>query len=167
MHAIVSLQHFCESHGPQLLLSTQRLPALPAAAAASGPAAAKSCGACGWAGAAAGYATRDAETQALFLSRHYPSKPEMFALVRRACVRSLSSEMCPGREGPLLFGDRLHGYAFSYNFTLVDPAARGGLRHYSISLVMADGLQLVSCWPFLTRHVHILVRDLKAKVWRG
>jgi len=29
--------------------------------------------------------------------------------MRTACVKSLSSEFCPGREGPLLFGDPENG----------------------------------------------------------
>lgn len=38
---------------------------------------------------------------------------------------SLSCEICPGREGPVIFGDSLKGYVFSYTFSLKDVEARG------------------------------------------
>ncbi len=37
-------------------------------------------------------------------------------MVRQACVRSLSCEVCPGREGPIFFGDDHRGHVFSYTF---------------------------------------------------
>jgi folliculin len=108
--------------------------------------------------------TKDGGAVTQYISQQAPRRTEVYAVARRACVRSLSSELAPGRDGPLLFGDTQHGYAFSYTFTLRDTRARGGLRHYSFTLVMADAVHLVGCWPFLTRHLHVLVRDLKLRV---
>ena len=164
MQGVLSLQHFCETHGPQILMSTQamhctksrpqsaaiaagatgeRLGAEEAtggeggettrtavgtmeATAASGAATntaigtgnaglgargagsatggaesatGSQCAACGWTASVNGYTTMDPDpdSKLQFISRHYPPRPDVFALVRRACVRSLSSEMCPGR----------------------------------------------------------------------
>lgn len=55
-----------------------------------------------------------------FISTHTPREQEVFSFLRRACVRSLSCEVCPGREGPLFFGDAESGYVFSYAFFLRD-----------------------------------------------
>lgn len=174
MQGVLNLNHFCEQHGPQLLLSTQAFhqPVTAAHAgceagavlASSSSSSSSHCGACGWAAGASSLHSHDSETSTTYISRHYPQRPEVFSLVRRACVRSLSSELCPGRDGPLLFGDGHHGCTLSFNFALTDVQARGGLRHYSLTLVMADSLQLISAWPFLVRHMAVLVKDLKARV---
>ncbi len=84
--------------------------------------------------------------------------------MRQACVRSLSCEVCPSREGPVLFGDDRRGYVFSYTFFLRDSNARGFQRWYSIVIVMADRLRLVSSWHFLVKTISEFVARLQAAV---
>lgn len=38
---------------------------------------------------------------------------------------SLSCEICPGREGPIFFGEDANGYVLSHTFFLKDSQARG------------------------------------------
>ena len=38
---------------------------------------------------------------------------------------SLSCEICPGREGPIFFGEDANGYVLSHTFYLKDSQARG------------------------------------------
>jgi folliculin len=85
----------------------------------------------------------------------------MYSTVRQACVRSLSCEVCPTREGPLLFGDDQRGYVFSYTFFLRDSSARGSQRWYSIILIMADRLRLVSAWDFLVAQITQFILKLQ------
>ena len=88
----------------------------------------------------------------------------MFSMLRRACVRSLSCEVCPGREGALFFGDSENGYTFSYAFFLRDNKARGSQRWYSLVFVMADHVHLINSWPFLVKFARALILELQAKV---
>ena len=44
---------------------------------------------------------------------------------------SLSCEVCPGREGPIMFGDEASGYVFSHTFFLKDTQSRGFQRWYA------------------------------------
>ena len=50
----------------------------------------------------------------------------------------LLSQVCPGREGPIFFGDSDTRYVLSYTFHLKDTKARGGRRLYSIIVVSTD-----------------------------
>jgi hypothetical protein len=46
------------------------------------------------------------------------------------CIFSLSCEICPGREGPIFFGEDANGYVLSHTFFLKDSQARGLQRWY-------------------------------------
>ena len=96
-----------------------------------------------------GFVSFDKQAGVRYTSMQHPNNSETFRLVRQACVRSLSSEVCPGREGPILFGDEQHGYVISYTFYVKDILARGSQRWYSIICIMADRVFLVQSWPFL------------------
>ena len=96
-----------------------------------------------------GFVSHDKSTGVSYTSMQHPNNPDVFRLVRQACVRSLSCEVCPGREGPIMFGDEQHGYVISYTFYVKDNMARGGQRWYSIICIMVDRVFLVQSWPFL------------------
>lgn len=86
------------------------------------------CGGCGWWLSGSGLASIDQDTRTAFISSKCPTRPELFSLVRQACVRALSCEVLPGRECPMLFGNAGQGFALSLGFFLPDHAARGGQR---------------------------------------
>jgi len=110
-----------------------------------------------------GYITNDKEAKVRYVSSQQPHQDELFSIVRQACIRSLSSEVCPGREGPIFFGDSDTRYVISYTFHLSDSKSRGGRRLYSIIVVMMDKIYLLNSWPFLVKHLHNIVRDMQAK----
>uniref|UniRef100_A0A5F9C1K3 Folliculin n=1 Tax=Oryctolagus cuniculus TaxID=9986 RepID=A0A5F9C1K3_RABIT len=87
-----------------------------------------------------GYISHDKETSIKYVSHQHPNHPQLFSIVRQACVRSLSCEVCPGREGPIFFGDEQHGFVFSHTFFIKDSLARGFQRWYSI-IAIIDELQ--------------------------
>ncbi|EDQ91154.1 uncharacterized protein MONBRDRAFT_15082 [Monosiga brevicollis MX1] len=122
------------------------------------------CAACGWRVHSPGFISYDHDAAASYVSRHHPTRPEVYSILRQACLRALSSEVCVYRHGPLIFGDQEHGFCFSYNFTVADPDARGGLRQYCFLLLMSDILRLVASWHFLRHHLQILIRDMTSKV---
>ncbi|KAI8882202.1 hypothetical protein K501DRAFT_324120 [Backusella circina FSU 941] len=91
-----------------------------------------------------------------------PQQNHLYKAVRLACVRSLTAEFCPGRDGPVLFGDDENGYVMSYMFKLRDSQARGEARFYSLMMLMTDRVYLVSCWPFLVSAFKSMARNLQA-----
>lgn len=109
-----------------------------------------------------GFVSIDNETGIRFLSHQHPRQPQLFSVVRQACVRSLSCEVCPGREGPIFFGDEQHGFVFSHTFFIKDSLARGFQRWYSIVMVAMDRIYLINSWPFLLRHLRLTIQSLQS-----
>ncbi|KAI7881335.1 hypothetical protein K492DRAFT_177161 [Lichtheimia hyalospora FSU 10163] len=92
-----------------------------------------------------------------------PQQLHLYKAVRLACVRSLTTEFCPGREGPVLFGDEENGYVMSYLFKIRDAQARGEARFYAIMILMTDRVFLISCWPFLVSSFRSMAINLQEK----
>uniref|UniRef100_A0A8C4GFC8 Folliculin n=1 Tax=Dicentrarchus labrax TaxID=13489 RepID=A0A8C4GFC8_DICLA len=109
-----------------------------------------------------GFVSIDDETGIRFLSHQHPRQSQLFSVVRQACVRSLSCEVCPGREGPIFFGDEQHGFVFSHTFFIKDSLARGFQRWYSIVMVAMDRIYLINSWPFLLRHLRLTIQSLQS-----
>ncbi|XP_061456405.1 folliculin isoform X2 [Rhineura floridana] len=110
-----------------------------------------------------GYVSHDKETSIKYVSHQHPNHPQLFSIVRQACVRSLSCEVCPGREGPIFFGDEQHGFVFSHTFFIKDSLARGFQRWYSIITIMMDRIYLINSWPFLLGKIRGIIDELQGK----
>ena len=174
MNGILALCHFCEQHGPTLVFTTQALRNTSSFddlsvdvkkstdAVSEGPS--SSCEACGWTADSPCFITHDEESNSTLVSQHQPRRTELYSVVRRACLRALSSEISPSRNGGIVFGDHEQGYTFSYTFALHDGKARGGLRRYSLLMVMSDVMHLVSSWLFLDQHLQVLAQELSGRV---
>ncbi|KAI4873569.1 hypothetical protein NFI96_026258 [Prochilodus magdalenae] len=187
MNALVALCHFCELHGPRTLFCTEAVhppsPSNPQAGSAllgdreveregegltmransSATQRADMCEGCRSLPAShPGFVSVDSETGIRFLSHQHPRQPQLFSVVRQACVRSLSCEVCPGREGPIFFGDEQHGFVFSHTFFIKDSLARGFQRWYSIVMVAMDRIYLINSWPFLLRHLKLTIQSLQS-----
>ncbi|XP_072045246.1 LOW QUALITY PROTEIN: folliculin-like [Amphiura filiformis] len=109
------------------------------------------------------FISHDHDAQICYISTQYPRHPQVFTVVRQACIRSLSCEVCPGREGPIFVGDEHNGYVLSYTFFVKDSQARGFQRWYSIIVVMMDRIFLLNSWPFLISNIRSLIDELQAK----
>ncbi|KAG0729756.1 Folliculin [Chionoecetes opilio] len=108
-----------------------------------------------------GYISNDDGARVSYISSQYPLQPELYILVREACIRSLSCEVCPGKEGPIYFGDEARGHVLSYTFFLRDVQARGFQRWYSIMVLMKDKMLLLNSWPFIVKHLKQIISNLQ------
>ncbi|XP_063444836.1 folliculin-like [Mytilus trossulus] len=183
MNAIIALCHFCEGHGPQVMFCTQpthpkeqaELSHEEAAALLSNrvrspsgdsPVSSKSEHTCeGCYSVKTGFVSHDNDAPISYISSKYPNptQPEIYSLVRNACLRSLSGEVCPGNEGAIFFGNDQQGHVLSYTFQLKDNLARGFQRKYSIIVMMMDKIYLLNSWPFLVPHLKLLIENLQEK----
>lgn len=179
MNAIISLCHFCELHGPKILYCTQPFrpqePKPSESEETEGDVTHKikpsvvvpnsnvkdRCDGCK--SVQMGFVSHDEEAKVSYVSTQQPYNPEVFTRIRQACLRSLSSEVCPGREGPIFFGDTQCGHVLSYTFYIPDTQARGMHRWYSILVVMMDKIYLLNSWPFLVPHIQIVIQSLQKK----
>ncbi|KAL0094013.1 vesicle coat protein [Phycomyces blakesleeanus] len=108
--------------------------------------------------------TRDEEDPSVsYIGSKAPQQLHLYKAVRLACVRSLTTEFCPGRDGPVLFGDDENGYVMSYMFKLRDSQARGEVRFYSLMMLMTDRVYLISCWPFLVSAFRSMAINLQER----
>lgn len=71
--------------------------------------------------------------------------------------------MYPAREGPIFFGDDHRSQVLSYAFNLQDSHARGCQRLFSVTVVMMDKIFLLNSWPFLVKHIQLVIDYLKSK----
>ncbi|KAK2180129.1 hypothetical protein NP493_458g03052 [Ridgeia piscesae] len=110
-----------------------------------------------------GFISNDQEAKVSYVSSQQPERPELFSIVRQACLRSLSCEVCPGREGPIFFGDDHRGHVLSYTFFMKDSQARGFQHWYSIIVVMMDKVYLLNSWPFLVKYIRTVIDELQDK----
>lgn len=90
------------------------------------------------------------------------NKPILLFLCHYLFSLFLYGQVCPGREGPIFFGDEQHGFVFSHTFFIKDSLARGFQRWYSIVLVAMDRIYLINSWPFLLRHLKLTIQSLQS-----
>jgi len=109
-----------------------------------------------------GFISDDIENNMTYITTRYPYLSRLYPIVRQACVRSLSCEFCPGREGAIFFGDEQNGYSLSYIFKLKDIQARGFQRWYSISFLHSDKSFIIASWGFLVSKFKATAKDLQA-----
>ncbi|KAH8869469.1 Folliculin [Schistosoma japonicum] len=96
-----------------------------------------------------------------YISTQFVKDADLGTHVRNACLRSLSSEVCPGQVGAFYFGDELNGHVLSYNFPLNDSRARGNQSRYSILVLSWDKIHLLSLWSFLISNISRMVSRLR------
>ena len=69
-----------------------------------------------------------------YMSTSKPADAEIYALLQKACIRTLSCEQLPRglTSGSLSFCDPSAGYTIAYKFRLRDSHARGSHRSYAL-----------------------------------
>jgi hypothetical protein len=69
-----------------------------------------------------------------YVSTRQPLSPTTYSLLRRSCIRTLSTEVLPSSKpsGPIVFGDWVAGHTIAYVFRLKDPRSRGAKRTYAL-----------------------------------
>ncbi|XP_069701383.1 folliculin isoform X2 [Periplaneta americana] len=186
MNAVISLCHFCELHGPSVLFVTQAFhepngpvtqPDIQQPKRCYGNATGRlglrdtgsnntsvSCEAChSLTPTNRGFLSNDHEGRISYLSTQQATQHDVATLVRQACIRSLSCEVSPGKEGPVFFGDEVRGHVLSYTFFLKDAQARGFHRWFSITILMKDKFFLLNSWPFLVENIQVTISELQSK----
>ncbi|XP_055376191.1 folliculin [Condylostylus longicornis] len=155
MNAVISLCHFCETHGPSSILCTQSLKETKVEdinfdlTQSSN----KLCPACNSIESTV-MLSRDENAGISYLSTQGPIFPELYGLIKQASVRSLSCEISSKKDGGFVFfGDALNGHILSHTFHVSDLQARGFYQLFSIVIIMKDKYYLLNMKPFLAKHI--------------
>ena len=192
MNAIVALCHFCDHHGPRVMLCTQPFhgvldaqllfdstqhPREPKVSedvsitlsGEDGSAAALQhiCDACrSFPVGRAGVVSHDAKTNVYYVSTQRPLEKSTFAIARQACLGSLTFEGPQGFEGPMLFGENPDIYVLSYQFFLADSQARGRRRRFSLITVMKDRYFLINSWTFIVSNFRRIIKGWQDRAFK-
>ncbi len=87
----------------------------------------------------------------------------LYAMVRQVCVRSLSCEHVPGREGPVIFGQEKNGAVLSYPFQIADSQSRGFSRTYSLCAIHRDAAVLLAATRFVSASFVAVQKEMRAR----
>jgi len=101
-----------------------------------------------------------------FVSSQSCLTPQLNNLIRHACIRSISCEVSPNREGPVLFSDPSVATILSHSFFLKDSKARGFKRYYSLILISKEKQHLITSWDLVVGRFSKIIRLLQAKADR-
>lgn len=108
-----------------------------------------------------GFVSQDFTAKTAYVSTQFPVDPTVASIVRSACMRSLSCEVLPGREGPVYFGDDVNGHVISYAFFIKDHSARGYQVKYSFLVISWDQIFLMNLWPFIVKNFECMASRLQ------
>ena len=185
MNLILVFCHFCEIHGPSVVLFTKKWEELSQNTIHKMERIdqdddeednEKNCVGCRFYSSQLkfgfrAFICRDKDYQSKFISQgldryinYDDQENEEINLIKHACVRSLSCEVCPeGREGHIFFGDDERGHVISYCFILKDSTARGFQRFYSILAFSKEKAQLLQDYDNLVCHFERIIKKLQNK----
>ncbi|GAM25108.1 hypothetical protein SAMD00019534_082830 [Acytostelium subglobosum LB1] len=109
-----------------------------------------------------GLVSQDALNSNLYyVSTHQPSNTS-YSQIRTACVRSLSCELVPGREGPVYISSN-DGYFLSYMFKVNDIRARGSARWYGFLFLLGESSSLVNYFSWIVSCFRSMANEMKER----
>jgi len=190
MPGLIALCHFCEFHGPSVIMITQSIRdcQIPSADHLNGSAKTEmvhvsdpkmygcqklfsddqikrdkgGCEGCWSVGCHDNFIiSNDHEGKRTFASSQSVINPELLNLIRHAVIRSISCEISTNREGPIIFSDPTVSTVLANNFFLKDSRARGFQRYYSIIVVTREREHLISNWHQINKAVSEIIEPLK------
>jgi len=176
---LVALGHFCEFHGPALVMVTQgasphikelqsECPSrLLAAARAQEQVSPLDCDGCQSLSGHQNFLIskekdENSSSSRTWVSSQAPLAPELASLVRHAVLRAISCEVIPAKEGPVLFSSTSSS-VLSHAFSLRDSRARGCRRQYAILLLSKERHPLVQHWAVLQERVQDIIISMQKK----
>ncbi|CAF1396116.1 unnamed protein product [Adineta ricciae] len=171
MNASCALQHFCDLHGPQILLCTEARTYIPGDnddedlkafysqyIKSENPQGKVECKSCTLSPEHTLVSTIDLSNHMLYISSPSTPNQDLFKNIRNACVRSLNIEKSVEVDAPIIFGDPENGYCLSLAFSCKDFHARGSQRLYSLCYLCSDKYHLISLMKVLTDCLRQAVR---------
>ncbi|RZF33497.1 hypothetical protein LSTR_LSTR010153 [Laodelphax striatellus] len=157
MSAVIALCHFCDQHGPSVLINTRVQYGTDSSKETSSAltTSTTTCCACEM---SSKFVSVDEKTQANYISCRMPYHlPRLSSWLQHVCVRSLSCEV-----NPCLFSER-ENCCLSLSFSVRDAMARGFYRWFSIVITMRDLALLSGLWQFLHRFVNTVIKIIQER----
>ena len=176
MSAIVALCHFCEVHGPSVIMVTMvsQRSVLELSKEGGSPDKTRLLGRENLNGKSAGcercwslktnnnlIISVDNPSQQNFLSSQTVLDRDLEQRLHNAVIRAISCEVSVRREGPMIFSDPSVSTVFANNFFLKDSKARGFQRYYSIIIMSREREYLITNLDIIENKVSQIIEDIK------
>eukprot|EP01091_Cochliopodium_minus_P012700 TRINITY_DN390_c0_g1_i1.p1 TRINITY_DN390_c0_g1~~TRINITY_DN390_c0_g1_i1.p1 ORF type:complete len:493 (-),score=116.39 TRINITY_DN390_c0_g1_i1:177-1586(-) len=107
-----------------------------------------------------GFITMDPHEPKYIITSRYPD-PLIYSKIKRAGLKSLSCEICPNKEGVIIFGDEKEGFVLSYIFKILDLNSRGGLRFFSFVASFQDKVTLINYYHLFVRNFVKIANEIQ------
>ena len=177
MSAIVALCHFCEVHGPSVVMVTQSVQdtigdkpnsksfyeQIKNSSLQRNSGKIAGCERC-WSlkNNQNLILSKDEEGKHSFVSSQTVLKNDIEILLKNAVNRAISCEVSVKREGPLIFSNPSVSTVFANNFFLKDSRARGFQRYYSVLLLTKEREHLISNLKLIESSTSQLIDHIKS-----
>ena len=177
MSAIVALCHFCEVHGPSVVMVTQSIQdtigdipnsnsfyeQIKNSSLQRNSGKITGCERC-WSlkNNQNLILSKDEEGKHSFVSSQTVLKNDIEILLKNAVNRAISCEVSVKREGPLIFSNPSVSTVFANNFFLKDSRARGFQRYYSVLLLTKEREHLISNLKLIESSTSQLIDHIKS-----
>lgn len=181
MSAIVALCHFCEVHGPSVVMVTQSVQDISEDTISDKSSSnvlyeqiknnglqrnssrSSGCERC-WSlkNKQNIILSKDEEGKHSYVSSQTVLKSDIEVLLKNAVNRAISCEVSVKREGPLIFSNPSVSTVFANNFFLKDSRARGFQRYYSVLLLTKEREHLISNLKLIESSTSQLIDNIKS-----
>ncbi|ODV86175.1 hypothetical protein CANARDRAFT_27437 [[Candida] arabinofermentans NRRL YB-2248] len=175
MAFIVTLAHFCEVHGPSMIMCTQTInnktqdetsyysPSIPQS---------QLCKSCCLMIPSKGSSTENSLEQpggessstirsqvdgVSFLTTQFPTSQVRYSSLRQIIMKVFTVETNLDNSKPVIFGDSNNGYSVALGFKLYDMTARGSERKYSIIVTSESEDELFARYIIVLKHLISIV----------
>ncbi|KAJ8925040.1 hypothetical protein NQ315_001211 [Exocentrus adspersus] len=152
MEVVIAMGHFCEIHGPCVVMCTDRAQELPETPPVSLDV--PVCDACESVDLDTVYTCQDEKSY--YVTTRTSLSDSMARLLREAVTRSLSVEVVTQEdkdEGTMYFGDNTKGHYISHLFTIKDSLSRGFKRKYCIVVRGQHQVPLMHHYDFIEKNL--------------
>lgn len=107
---------------------------------------------------------KEEEKPKVSVSTHYPASSKRYSALTKLVMKSLSVETTSELSKPMFYGDAINGYCINQIFKIEDINARGGERKYSLMIVSDDEFELLNNWDILQMYLNEIIELIQKKV---
>ncbi|KAL6450373.1 LST7 Protein LST7 [Candida maltosa Xu316] len=164
---IVCVAHFCELHGPTIIICTQiTSQTLVDDHILQSNARLANCQSCQLIlpNSSANLTTKTTTNNSICISTHYPSSSKRYSVLTKLVMKSLSVETTSELSKPMFYGDAVTGYCINQIFKIEDVNARGGERKYSLMIACDDEVELLNNWDIVSIYFNEIIDSIQTRV---
>lgn len=170
----VTVAHFCEIHGPAMVMCTQQAKKLDDISSFYGAPIPQSqlCPSCRlqipqMAQLETTTLTTTSEySNRVFVSTQFPSDRNIYSSLRQIIMRVFTVETTVDITKPLMFGDSSQGYTLALCFKLYDKTARGSERKYALLVTSDKESDLLYNYTFILANLLKMVEKITSNAQR-